>query len=122
MNMSEQRYATFKNQLGNICLFDTAPNQGTIFIGKDFQANYLRDRLNSYESEIAALQLSLADLLAVTEAQSEAIGAMRNYIRKVAGNYIYGLEEIQLEDYRQIIEEAQAMVAAWDKPETEVVE
>jgi hypothetical protein len=83
MNMSEQRYATFKNQLGNICLFDTAPNQGTIFIGKDFQANYLRDRLNSYESEITKLQSANAELLQQLEAEREEKGRLSQALSEI---------------------------------------
>jgi hypothetical protein len=119
------KYTHFINSFGKICISN--PNEVTIaIISNDNNGSQIAHLLNEetapLHERIAKLEEVNADLLAVNEAQSEAIGAMRNYIRKVAGNYIYGLEEIQLEDYRQIIEEAQAMVAAWDKPETEVVE
>lgn len=51
--MNELRYTVFKNKLGDFCLLDNKEGQGTILIGKEFEATYLRDRLNVYEYEIS---------------------------------------------------------------------
>lgn len=51
--MNKLRYTVFKNKLGDFCLLDNKEGEGTIFIGKEFEATYLRDRLNVYDYEIS---------------------------------------------------------------------
>lgn len=99
------------------------PSEGGMHSVEDIH-RILESEREIWERRIAKLEEANATLRSVVEAQSEKLGEARGFVRRVAGDYVYGLEEVQLEDYKRLVAEAQELAKAWEgeKQEAEAVE